>query len=79
MSCGFQMMFETFKIPAFYMAVPSVMALYVSGRVTGLVLDCGNKLSHTVPVYEGNYLSIYTIYVTSSKSPKTSQLIYDLI
>ena len=48
-----QIMFEVFNVPCLYVSVQAVMALYASGRCTGVVLDSGEGVSHTVPIFEG--------------------------
>merc|ERR1712209_391345 len=46
-----QIMFETFNMPAMYVAIQAVLSLYASGRTTGIVMDSGDGVSHGVPVY----------------------------
>uniref|UniRef100_A0A8C8SNL3 Actin related protein T1 n=1 Tax=Pelusios castaneus TaxID=367368 RepID=A0A8C8SNL3_9SAUR len=51
-----QLMFERFKVPALYLSVQAILSLYASARITGLIIDSGYDVTHTVPVYEGYYL-----------------------
>jgi len=48
-----QIMFETFEVKNCYVAIQAVMSLYAAGRTTGLVVDSGDGVTHTVPVFEG--------------------------
>ena len=48
-----EIMFETFKTPAMYVAIEAVLALYSSGRTTGIALNSGEGITHAVPIHEG--------------------------
>ncbi|XP_076016269.1 uncharacterized protein LOC143008405 [Genypterus blacodes] len=48
-----EIMFEGFGVPFTYVAMQAVLALYASGRSTGVVFDSGDGVSHSVPVFEG--------------------------
>lgn len=39
-----QIMFETFNVPAMYVAIQAVLSLYASGRTTGIVVDSGDGM-----------------------------------
>ena len=47
------LMFETFNVQGLYVAIQAVLSLYSNGRTTGCVIDSGDGVSHTVPVFEG--------------------------
>merc|ERR1719410_2766739 len=48
-----QIMFEDFKVESFYLAIGEILALYASGRTTGIVFSSGDAVGHTIPIYEG--------------------------
>lgn len=48
-----EIFFETFSAPALFVSPQAILALYASGRTTGVVLDSGDGVTHAVPVYEG--------------------------
>ncbi|XP_077377908.1 actin, cytoplasmic 1-like isoform X6 [Festucalex cinctus] len=48
-----QVMFETFKTPALYVALQAVLSLYATSRTTGVVVGSGDGDTHVVPIYEG--------------------------
>lgn len=49
-----EIMFETFHVPALYLSVQALLALYATGILHGLVLDCGDGGNHVVPAYGGD-------------------------
>uniref|UniRef100_A0A8D0H657 Actin-85C-like n=1 Tax=Sphenodon punctatus TaxID=8508 RepID=A0A8D0H657_SPHPU len=51
-----EVMFEGFQVPAMFVALQAVMTLYASARTTGLVLDSGDGVTLTVPIYKGHCL-----------------------
>jgi actin beta/gamma 1 len=58
-----QIVFESFDVPAFYVSVQATLALYAAGRTSGVVLDSGDGVTHTVPIYDGAAINsaIHTI------------------
>ncbi|KAM4632565.1 actin, cytoplasmic 2-like [Discoglossus pictus] len=58
-----QILFETFNTLAMYVAIQGVLSLYASGRTTGIVMDSGDGITQTVPIYEGYALSHGTMHL----------------
>jgi hypothetical protein len=48
-----ELMFERFEAESVLVAASAKMALFGTGRPTGLVVDCGHSFSNIVPVYDG--------------------------
>eukprot|EP01124_Arcella_intermedia_P037183 TRINITY_DN989_c1_g4_i1.p1 TRINITY_DN989_c1_g4~~TRINITY_DN989_c1_g4_i1.p1 ORF type:complete len:362 (-),score=68.22 TRINITY_DN989_c1_g4_i1:45-1130(-) len=48
-----QIYFETFSVPAMYLSVQGLLALYAAGRTTGIVVDIGEGVCDGVIVNEG--------------------------
>ena len=48
-----EIMFETFEVPAYYLALQPVLSLHATGKTTGLVLDSGEDLTQVVAIYDG--------------------------
>ena len=48
-----KIMFEEYEVPAMYIQIQAVLSLYAAGRTTGIVVDSGDGVTHTVPFFEG--------------------------
>lgn len=55
-----EIFFEKFKAPSFYVSIQAVLALYASGKTTGVVVDSGDGVTHCVVVYDGYSISHVT-------------------
>ncbi|KAG8568547.1 hypothetical protein GDO81_014059 [Engystomops pustulosus] len=52
-----EVMFESFNVPAMFVASQATLSLYANGRTSGLVLDIGDGVTTTFPIYEGFHLT----------------------
>lgn len=48
-----EVMFETFGVPAYYVAIQGVLGVYASGRGCAIILDIGEGVTHILTIYEG--------------------------
>jgi len=48
-----KIMFEEYEVPSMYIQIQAVLSLYSAGRTTGIVVDSGDGVTHTVPIFEG--------------------------
>jgi len=59
-----QLFLETLNTRGFYISIQAVLGLYAAGRVTGVVADSGDGVTHTAPIYEG-----FLVRIAVKKTP----------
>lgn len=69
-----EIMFEQFNVPTICIQNQAVLALYASGRTTGIVLDSGDGKTDVVPIYEGYTLPHAVLRQDVSGSDLTTYL-----
>ncbi|XP_042331740.1 actin, clone 302-like [Sceloporus undulatus] len=70
-----QIMFETFSVPAFYVAIQAVLSLYASSRTTGVVALARGSHVDTVPIYEGHALLHAVLVLRTGGNDLTNYLL----
>nr|XP_020729777.1 actin-like isoform X2 [Odocoileus virginianus texanus] len=48
-----QILFETFSVPALYLANQGVLSLYASGHTAGMTIESGEGMTYFVPIIDG--------------------------
>lgn len=73
-----EILFETFSVPGLFLSMQAVLSLYASASTTGVVLDCGDGVTHCVPIYDGFSLSHAVSRVDLAGRDVTEQLVEQL-
>jgi actin-related protein len=68
-------MFETFKVESLAIINTAVLSLFSTGKTTGIVAECGEGVSYTVPVFEGYALPHAVHKLDIAGSDITNELI----
>ena len=70
-----EVFFETFNVPGLFIAIQALLSLYASATATGVVLDCGDGVTHAVPVYDGFALNHSITRIDLAGRTVTDQLV----
>ncbi|XP_059120039.1 uncharacterized protein LOC131911745 [Peromyscus eremicus] len=70
-----QILFETFNVPALYMANQGVLSMYAAGRTSGTTIESGEGMTYIVPIMNGYPLQLSTIKLDVAGQDLTSYLL----
>ena len=48
-----EILFESFQVDSAYLSVSSILAMYTTGRTSGIIVECGAGRTLIIPVFEG--------------------------
>jgi actin-related protein len=68
-------MFDTFKVKSLAIMNTAALSMYSTGRVSGLVVESGEGVTYTVPVFEGFALPHAMIKLDVAGYDVTQQII----
>lgn len=74
-----EMMFENFSVPGLFICSQSVLAIYSTGKTSGMVLESGESKTYFVPIFEGYEFSNSISQFNLGGSDLTAYLIRMLI
>jgi actin len=46
-------MFEKFRVKSLAIMNTAVLSLFSTGKTTGIIVECGEGVSYSVPIFEG--------------------------
>ncbi|MBZ3889173.1 Actin, alpha cardiac muscle 2, partial [Sciurus carolinensis] len=70
-----QILFETFGVPALYIANSGVLSLYSSGQTSGTTIESGEGMTYFVPIIDGCPLLQSTVQMDIAGQDLTSYLL----
>ncbi|KAH0507997.1 actin [Microtus ochrogaster] len=70
-----QILFETFNVPALYVANQGVLSMYAAGRTSGITIECGEGMTYFVPVINGFPLQLSTTKLDIAGQDLTTYLL----
>jgi actin, other eukaryote len=74
-----EIMLDYFKVKSFSLMNTAVLSLFSTGKTCGLVAECGDGISCTVPVFEGYALPHAMHYIPVAGQDVTKKLMEELM
>lgn len=73
-----EILFEHFKVKSLAVMNTAALSMYSTGKVSGLIVESGEGLSYTVPIFEGYALPHAQIQLQAAGQDITNSLIQQL-